>query len=644
MNKFKKCYHDTFNSIHAPDSIKQEVLTMAKKINQQDKNREKNNIITTQVEEVSKFSHTWRTIATSFAVIGICFVGVVFFNKFNNDIPNTNIEDTTKTSDVEITEISVLNNDYISTDNSNFSEIFGVNLDELQFNYLWGNVQGIVKYCTSNDDILEVLNSFDTIKWQPSTEVIPNNNEISTQLQLTLSTVSDELNMTFFYKVSTDNDTLYVRVINENKSIDKCYTLNRDIYESIYQAVEENNYVYFGVNPSNELKVTLDDNDEFTITNKDFLNSIQLQLFKKFSWEYSDEDMLDFAYPNIVFYQTYDGVTYTINLNEYQDALYGRIIITPDTNSDDSVYSSNVKLTSNNFKQDYNNLISLIKNVNSTVDNTTSQVVSEVTTTVTTTPMNVTTKQTTTPMTTTTKQTTTTTSITTTSKPITTTTPISTTTETEKVTTSIEDTQNIISLDIPNSRLFCNDLVYNMTDNNARPQFFDKDLQQYFAEAYSIEQWSAFGSQFKYDDTDYFLVEYEDYNKYYSRIINSEFKTVDDIRNYFKQYFTDDYINKNIPMDNFVEQDGKLYGINGARGGNMEYIGHSFVLDSQSSDRIEFHAEVYYLNSDDNIMLDLAQLYYQRPADNISYATEIRKYVLVKTDDGWRFDTLETML
>lgn len=640
MSKFKKYYNDTFNNIHAPDRVKKEVLNMAKNLNQNQDSREDNNIITTQVEEVSRHSHMWRNVATSLAVVGICFVGVVFFNKFNDDIPSTNIQDTSTTANTEITEISTLNNDYISTDNSNFSEIFGVNLDELQFNYLFGNGQGIFKYCTSSDDILEVLNSFDTIKWQPSTEVIPNNNEISTQLQLTLSTVSDELNMTFFYKASTDNDTLYVRVINESKSIDKCYTLNQNVYEGIYQAVEENNYLYFGVNPSNELEVALNDNDGFTITDKDFLHSIQLQLFNTFTWEYADTT-IDFASPGIWFDQTYDGVTYSITLNEYQDALYGRISIIPDNNYDNA-YSSNVKLTSNNFKQDYNNLISLIKNASPTTDSITSEVVSTVTTTVATTPVNVTTKQTTTPMTTTTPVVTTTKPVTTTTPTTTTTTP--TTTETEKVTTSIEDTQPIISLDISNDRLFCNDLIYHMKFTDARPQFFDEDLQQYFAEAYSIEQWSAWGAQFEYDDIDYFLVEYQDYNKYYSRITNSEFKTVDDIRNYFKQYFTDDYINKNIPMDNFVEQDGKLYGVNGARGGNVYYLGHSFVLDSQSSDRIEFHAVAYYQNIDDDESAEMydGDYFYNREP-NVPYSTQNYKYVLVKTADGWRFDELQVM-
>lgn len=620
MNNFKKLYNDTFNDIHAPDSIKQEVICMSKKLNNKNQLDDSNSIVETNQVEVSSGLNFGRVLAfaTCIALVGAGAFGLNYFKNSNRDLDvamsNTGSETSTSVdSSVQITNTSLI-------DNSNFESIFGINLESLKFNYLFGNNQNsIIKYCTSNDDILKVANSLNTSSWIKE-DIIPNNDEVTTQLHLTLNTTDGDLIMNF-YTLENGSSDIYVRAINEVKYVDACYKVDYNTYNTIYQTVEQNNYFYFGVNPSNSLKVTFNDTDEYTITDKDLLNSLQQQLFNTFNWGDSDI-IIDFIYPDITFYQTYDGVTYEIFLNEYEGALYVTSIINSKNSIDDNAYSYNIKLTSNDFEQEYNNLINLIKgNNNSDTSNTVTQVVTTDVTSISTEKITNTT-------------------------PVTTTEKVTTTEETIVDTTTVTSTQEVTQIHLPNinDRTFYNDLTYNMKDSNARPQFFDEDLQQFFAEAYSIEQWSAFGSQFNYDDSDYFLVEYEDHNEYYSRITNTEFKTVDDIRNYFKQYFTNDYINKNINMGYFVEQDGKLYGINGARGGNIQYIGHSFVLDSQSDTRIEFHAEVYYLNSDDNIMLDLAQLYYQKPTDNISYVTEICNYVLVKTDDGWRFDTLETML
>ncbi|MGN1411489.1 MAG: DL-endopeptidase inhibitor IseA family protein [Oscillospiraceae bacterium] len=653
MSKFKKYYNDTFNNIHAPDRVKKEVLNMAKNLNQNQDSREDNNIITTQVEEVSRHSHMWRNVATSLAVVGICFVGVVFFNKFNDDIPSTN----TKTDDIEIT--TVTNNTDITNDSNildygKFEEMFGVDLSSVYFEYLQEN-NGIdmFKCCASNENILKILDSFNISSWEESSEVIPNNNEVDVQKHLDLKTNNNmDLTINFFTLKNQDtfngSDTLQVRVINEVASIDKCYIVKYSTYDAISKAINQNNSIRFDLDPNSSVYVQ-DTQSELvtTINDKDNIDAIGMVLFDTFQWKYTNDLTMvqenSDSIPKVTKFEYSHGVgSYDITLYRYDTCLYANITV--DTPS--YCIGGDYELTSSNLEQDYNNLISLIKNTSSTVDNTISQIVSTVTTiTPNTTKVTTSTAQSTTPKSTT-APITTTTPVVTTTKPVTTTTPtitttIPTTTELENITTSIEDIQSIISLDIPNSRMFCNDLVYNMTDDNARPQFFDEDLQQYFAEAYSIEQWSAFGCQFKYDDNDGFLVEYEDHNEYYSRITNTEFKTVEDIRNYFKQYFTDDYINKNINMSHFVEQDGKVYGINGARGGNMEYIGHSFVLDSQSSDRIEFHAEVYYYTGDG--ILDLAYFHYQEPTD-MPHDTEICNYVLVKTNDGWRFDTLETMV
>lgn len=622
MNNFKKLYNDTFNDIHAPNSIKQEVICMSKKLNNKNQLDDSNNIVETNQVEVSSGFNFGRVLAfaTCIALVGAGAFGLNYFKNSNRDLDVAMSNTESETSISVDSSVQVMNTSLI--DNSNFESIFGINLESLKFNYLFGNNQNsVIKYCTSNDDILKVASSLNTSSWIKE-DIIPNNDEVTTQLHLTLNTADGDLIMNF-YTLKNGSSDIYVRVINEVKYVDACYKVDYNTYNTIYQTVEQNNYFYFDVNPSNSISVILNDDKSLEITDNSIIHSIKCNLFDNFSWNhlYVDDVIKEENLDTTVFKQSYDDVTYSIYLMKYESSLYARV----NYSALNQEYNFLYELASNDFEQDYNNLINLIKgNNNIDTSNTVTQVV-------------------TTDVTSTSTEKITTTAPVTTTEKVTTTTQVSAIEETtipNSVTTEVEVTQ--IHLPLTNNRTFYNDLIYHMKFTDARPQFFDEDLQQYFAEAYSIEQWSAFGSQFNYDDSDYFLVEYEDHNEYYSRITNTEFKTVDDIRNYFKQYFTDDYINKNINMSYFVEQDGKLYGVNGARGGNMQYIGHSFVLDSQSDSRIEFHAEVYYYNGDG--VLDLAQLYYQRPTDNMSYDTEICNYVLVKTNDGWRFDTLETML
>ena len=96
-------------------------------------------------------------------------------------------------------------------------------------------------------------------------------------------------------------------------------------------------------------------------------------------------------------------------------------------------------------------------------------------------------------------------------------------------------------------------------------------------------------------------------------------------------------------MNSFIEQNGHAYGLNSARGGNIYYLGHTFVLDSQTDDRIEFHADAYYQTPAEDGEMYLGDYFYnQEPT--VPYEVRTCKYVLVKTDDGWRFDEITILI
>ena len=96
-------------------------------------------------------------------------------------------------------------------------------------------------------------------------------------------------------------------------------------------------------------------------------------------------------------------------------------------------------------------------------------------------------------------------------------------------------------------------------------------------------------------------------------------------------------------MNSFIEQNGHAYGLNSARGGNIYYLGHTFVLDSQTDDRIEFHADAYYQTDADGFDMYTGDYFYnQEPT--VPYEVRTCKYVLVKTDDGWRFDEITVLI
>lgn len=645
MNKFKKRYNDTFNSIHTPNSIKQEVLTMAKNLDNKQNDNQANDFITTEVEEVSKQSNLWRNVATAVAVVGICFTGVIFFGKSSNKIDVADIPTDTTTYNDLATDSAV------SFDNSNFKDIFGFTIDELNpLEVSYTDTSSPLLHVYDNADVISnILNQFNTSSWQ-STQVDSILESEPSNYTLNIIRDNDDncLDVNFHVK---DNQVYanveYYSLETDYYSINSWYTIDKSTLDNLIQYMDSNNYLYFGVNPSNTLTVTLNGNTKKIISNKNTINNVQHQLFDNFEWNFSDDALanIDLAYFDIEFTQTYNNVEYNIGLLYYNDtntnssSIYCSMWIdTPYDN--DNRYYSDAKLTSPNLEKSYQELLNAIQDesntqaiqvitMNSTKSTTTAPQTTTEKVTTTATP-----KQTTVTTTTTPKQTTT--------EKITTTTPKQTTITTQVTTTpitTIEDTQITTETTKKTYSLATPQLSYaiSMSNPDSLPQFLTSDQQQLMSNAYAIMQGFSFNSAFEYVQDDNIIYN----NNMYSRIKSSEINTLQDVRQYFEQYFTDDFINTYINMDNFIEQNGHVYGINASRGGNIEYIGHSFVLDSQTEDRILFHANAYYQTPSDE-MFTGNYFYNQEPT--IPYETNICNYVLVKTDDGWRFDDFSVLL
>lgn len=625
MNNFKKLYNNTFNDIHAPDSIKQEVIRMSKKLDS-NKLKQSNNIVETSQVEVSNGFNYSKIIAfaTCIALVGAGAFGLNYLKNSNHDIDVAISNTGSETSTSIDTSISVTNTSLI--DNSNFEDIFGVKLQDLNPQEIFADKGGNPKFLICNGDssvIMDIISNLNTSTWIESIDVIPNNDDVSSQLVLSINGSQDVYDNQFymtFYALKNGNDDIYVRVINESKNIDSCYKVNYDILNNISNAFEKNNYLYFNINPSNSLSVSFDANNT-TITDKSVIKSISESLFDNFTWTFDDEasaifhdESLNYDYDKINFSQSYEDANYSINIFKYDNSLYARVNVHTANNT----YGSIAKLTSNNLEEDYQKLVDLIKGNNNI---NTSSAVTEVTTAPIT---DVSTENVTTVIPVITVSTVSTT------PPITT---INTTTsELETITTQTTE----ISFDIQPSNPYYA-IPANMKPDGSSPLFLDWEVRSFFFSAYSIADILNKGVSFTYSLDEFTTIN----EKIYYKV---PFDTLNELEDYLRCYFTDSYIQNNNLMDIYFQLDDGVYFEENIKPANNNYIGHTFYLDSVTNDRIVFHANAYYQNSDNVLSSEMytgSNFYGEEPT--IPYSTQVCNYVLVKTQNGWKFDTLDLM-
>ena len=241
MNNFKKRYLDTFNNIHAPNSIKEEVICMSKNLNNNEQSKNSNHVVETNNVEVSNGFHYNRFIAIATCVALICggAFGFNYLLKDNDSLEPTTTESESTTSTVDTTLNSSVSNTSV-VGNDNFKDIFGVNVQDLTLIYFLGySSDSIVKYCDMDNNILNVINTLNTSSWIKQ-DIIPNNNDITTKLNLTLCSNNQNLVLNF-YNLKDDTSNIYIRAMNESKNIDSCYKITFENYNSILNAIEKNN-------------------------------------------------------------------------------------------------------------------------------------------------------------------------------------------------------------------------------------------------------------------------------------------------------------------------------------------------------------------------------------------------------------------
>ena len=615
MNNFKKRYLDTFNDIHAPNSIKEEVICMSKNLNNNEQSKNSNHVVETNNVEVSNGFHYNRFIAIATCVALICggAFGFNYLLKDNDSLEPTTTESESTTSTVDTTLNSSVSNTSV-VGNDNFKDIFGVNVQDLTLIYFLGySSDSIVKYCDMDNNILNVINTLNTSSWIKQ-DIIPNNNDITTKLNLTLGSNNQNLVLNF-YNLKDDTSNIYIRAMNESKNIDSCYKITFENYNSILNAIEKNNTIYFNSNPNYKLDIDYNIQKDGSaistpITDSSKISTINDAFFKSFNWQY-DANMDINSFENATEYTRFTAYVESkfvyFDMYHLDNSVYVVININLDK---DTNLKLCYKLTSSDVTKDYNNLTKIINLGDKTATDTTKITTSTSTTTATTTV----------------------------------TTPVETTVD--STTNSIINTTVVPQTDEPvTTKKVYNiatpqlDYVININNPDTLPQFLTQEQQQLLCYAYSIVQGFAFDSPFEYVQEDTIIHN----NHTYSRIKSPEINTVQDVKQYFEQYLTESFIDGYINMNSFIEQNGHAYGLNGARGGNIYYLGHTFVLDSQTDDRIEFHADAYYQTDDDGFDMYTGDYFYnQEPT--VPYEVRTCKYVLVKTDDGWRFDEITVLI
>ena len=109
-------------------------------------------------------------------------------------------------------------------------------------------------------------------------------------------------------------------------------------------------------------------------------------------------------------------------------------------------------------------------------------------------------------------------------------------------------------------------------------------------------QWNfTVGCPFKTDEQ---FIETGDFNWRYYHISDSSIKTFADVEKAYQKVFSDRY--KTVDLSTlYVEQDGGVYALSGARGADIYYTGSKITeIKSRTDDEIVFTVENYYSDSD----------------------------------------------
>ncbi len=137
------------------------------------------------------------------------------------------------------------------------------------------------------------------------------------------------------------------------------------------------------------------------------------------------------------------------------------------------------------------------------------------------------------------------------------------------------------------------------------PDFLTEEQQKIFAKAHGT-MW------------DWFWCEH------YMPEAYTDTHTTEDFMAMLYGIFTEEYANK-LAAD-YIDENGNLMNLDGARGANITYFDHCFFPISADENRVEFKAVVTYCHSDNPY--------------EVSFEDDFR-YVMLNTENGWRVDRFD---
>lgn len=137
------------------------------------------------------------------------------------------------------------------------------------------------------------------------------------------------------------------------------------------------------------------------------------------------------------------------------------------------------------------------------------------------------------------------------------------------------------------------------------PDFLTEEQQKIFAKAHGT-MW------------DWFWCEH------YMPEAYTDTHTTEDFMAMLYGIFTEEYANKLAAV--YIDENGNLMNLDGARGANITYFDHCFFPISADENRVEFKAVVTYCHSDNPY--------------EVSFEDDFR-YVMVNTENGWRVERFD---
>jgi hypothetical protein len=330
MSNFKKRYRDTFNDIHAPCSIKKEVVHMSKTLNQNKDFHTNNTVETSEVAVARKFN-TGGVVAfaTCVALVVGGGLGYRYFRSSSQVLNVGESSTTTESSETSTTSVSV-------TDTSNITATLNIDVDNLQWTRCTeSSTSYIGNYSASSEGVAELYNYLDTCKslTKVSSEEYFDSTSFNS-LTITANT-GDSIVFSFGSYDSNSND-VYMCVEYTFSSNSAYFKMDTSTYEKVCSIVDS--ISIFHDSTAKDFMEYISDN--FICQRED---STYEQLVSSNGWDYVEPLLVGVS----------DGCY--LQVYKQQNALYINTVVMWDGGGWKPCY----RLTSDNLENDYQKLVEL---------------------------------------------------------------------------------------------------------------------------------------------------------------------------------------------------------------------------------------------------------------------------------------------